>query len=113
MTKTIKKIKAMAVVTMIGATSLIGCSGSGDKKAKDGKVDLELFSTKAENKDILQSLINEFEKENPNIKITINAPADSGTVLKSRLAKEDVPDIIAVGADNNYGTLVDANILVD
>ena len=113
MKKTIKRIIAMAAVTMIGATSLIGCSGSGDKKTKDGKVDLELFSTKAENKDILQSLVNEFEKANPNIKITINAPADSGTVLKSRLAKQDVPDIIAIGADNNYGTLVDANILVD
>ena len=40
-------------------------------------------------------------------------PADAGTVLKTRMAKNDMPDIVAMGGDNNYTEVESAGMLVD
>ena len=45
--------------------------------------------------------------------IKITAPADAGTVLKTRMAKNDMPDIVAMGGDNNYTEVESAGMLVD
>lgn len=47
------------------------------------------------------------------VSVVINAPADAGTVLKTRLAKNDLPDIIAMGGDNNYTEIQSAGVLED
>ena len=112
------KRSKLFLITMItlamGATLLGGCSStSTSTSTSNKKVKLELFSTKSENKVILQSMVTDFQKQNPNIEITINAPANSGTVLKTRLAKNDMPDILSIGGDSTFGTLVDANALLD
>lgn len=84
-------------------------AGSGGDAAKaELKGDLELYSTKTENATILQTLVDKFTKANPGVKITLNAPSDGGTVLRTRLAKNDIPDIIACGGDKNY-TLLESN----
>lgn len=112
MNRKLKLLLTIAVTTVIGTSLLTGC-GSKTDTVENGKVKLELFSTKPENKTILESLVNEFQEKNPNIEISINAPANAGTVLKTRLAKNDMPDLIALGADSTYGALVDGNALVD
>lgn len=112
MNKKLKLLVSISISVVLGATLLAGC-GSKTGTAESGKIELELFSTKAENKTIIQSLINEFQAKNPDIEIKINAPANAGTVLKTRLAKDDIPDLMSVGADSAFGTLVDANILLD
>lgn len=112
MNKNLKKLVAIAVTLIVSTTLFAGCSSSSDSDA-NGKVKLELFSSKSENKSTLQSLINDFEKKNPNIEISINAPANAGTVIKTRLAKNDLPDIFSLGGDATYGALVDGNALVD
>ena len=45
--------------------------------------------------------------------IKITAPADAGTVLKTRMAKNDMPDIVMMGGDNNYTEVESAGMLVD
>ena len=112
MNKKLKLLMSITLSVVLGTTMLMGC-GSKTGTAENGKIQLELFSGKSENKTILQSLINEFQTKNPDIQIKINAPADPGTVLKTRLAKNDIPDLISVGADSTFGTLVDANVLLD
>lgn len=112
MNKKLKLLISTVITLTLGTTLLVGC-GSKDAATDNGKVKLELFSTKPENKATLQSLIDEFQKKNTNIEVTINAPADAGTVLKTRLAKNDMPDLLSVGGDATYGSLVDSDSLLD
>ncbi len=112
-----KKIACMAIAGMLAMGTLTGCggsSGSGDapKDGADG-TELELFSTKAENKDILQKLVDKFNESHENVSIKITAPADAGTVLKTRMAKNDMPDIVAMGGNNEYTEVESAGMLVD
>lgn len=114
MNKKLKLFTSIAVSAVLGATLLMGCGSKTETTEDDnGKVKLELFSTKPENKAILQSLIDEFQQKNPDIEIKINAPADAGTVLKTRLAKNDMPDLLSMGGDSTYGQLVDSDVLLD
>ena len=45
--------------------------------------------------------------------VKVTAPPDAGTVLKTRMAKNDMPDIVAMGGDNNYTEVESAGMLVD
>ena len=114
------KNKKMISVLMVGALmagmlTVTGCGGSsdGDSSAKGGKTELELFSSKAENKDVLQQLVDKFNEAHEDVTIKITAPADAGTVLKTRMAKNDMPDIVMMGGDNNYTEVESAGMLVD
>ena len=114
------KNKKMISVLMFGALmagmlTVTGCGGSsnGDSSTKGGKTELELFSSKAENKDVLQQLVDKFNETHEDVTIKITAPADAGTVLKTRMAKNDMPDIVMMGGDNNYTEVESAGMLVD
>ena len=112
-----KKIISVLMVgaLMAGMSSVTGCGGSSDadSSAKGGKTELELFSSKAENKDVLQQLVDKFNEAHEDVTIKITAPADAGTVLKTRMAKNDMPDIVMMGGDNNYTEVESAGMLVD
>lgn len=115
-----KNVVSIALVTAMTGTMLMGCgsSSSGDASgtkasSNGGKVELELFSTKTENAETLQKMIDGFMKDNPNIKITLTAEADASTVLKTRLTKNDIPEIISMGGDSNYTELQSAGMLLD
>lgn len=115
-----KKVISLALVAALTGSMLIGCGSTTskssvgtEKDSKDGKVELELFSTKTESAQTLQKMIDGFMKKNPNIKITLTAEADASTVLKTRLTKNDIPQIIAMGGDSNYTELQKADVLLD
>ena len=116
-------------VTMLGGL-LSGCGsnveqGAGSTAAPStgetaaaqegavGAVEIELFSTKAENKDTMQKLVDGFMSEHSEVKVTINCPSDAGTVLKTRLTKNDIPAVIAMGGDATYTELQGAGVLED
>ena len=75
------------------------------------EVNLEFFQNKREAVETFDKLIAEFEKENPDINITQNHVPDAETVLKSRLARNDIPDIMGLGGNFTYGQIADAGIL--
>ena len=112
-----KKIISVLMVgaLMAGMLTVTGCGGSsdGNSSAKGGKTELELFSSKAENKDVLQQLVDKFNETHEDVTIKITAPADAVTVLKTRVAKNDMPDIVMMGGDNNYTEVESAGMLVD
>lgn len=101
----------MAGTLLVGTVTGCGSSSEGDSSAKG--TELELFSSKAENKDILQKLVDKFNETHEDVTIKITAPADAGTVLKTRMAKNDMPDIVAMGGDNNYTEVEGAGMLLD
>lgn len=75
------------------------------------EVELEFFQNKQEAVETFDKLIEKFEEENPNINIEQNHVPDAETVLKSRLAKNNIPDIMGLGGNYTYGMIADAGIL--
>ncbi|MGH4120316.1 ABC transporter substrate-binding protein [Clostridium sp.] len=110
MNKKSKAILSMVLTVALGSSLLAGCS---NKPSDDGKVEIEVFSSKAENKAIYEKMVVDFQTKNPNIKIVLNVPPDSATVLKTRLTKNDMPDVLSMGGDNLYGELATNGILLD
>ncbi|MEW9032090.1 MAG: extracellular solute-binding protein [Planifilum fimeticola] len=103
------RVSAALLSLLLVLSLLAGCSSKGD----DGKVELELLTNKSESIQTYKHLIKEFEKENPGIRIKLNAPPDAETVLKARLTKNDMPDILSIGGNATYGELARAGVLKD
>ena len=95
---------------LILGTQLVGCAVEGKS---GGKVELELFSNKSENKATLERLITKFEEQHPDITIKLNSPPDAETVLRTRLTKNEIPDILAMGGNATYGELAREGIFID
>ncbi|MCM3584610.1 extracellular solute-binding protein [Mesobacillus maritimus] len=107
-----KKITKGFLSVSLGASLLLaGCGGGGDNA--DGKVTLELFSNKSESIDTYKGLIAKFEEQNPDIDIKLEAPPEAETVLKTRLTKDDLPDIMSIGGNATYGELARAGVFHD
>lgn len=100
---------------LIGLTSMLSLSlllvGCG--KSSQSKTTIQFFSTKTENASTYKQLISEFEKKNPKIKVQLSSPSNAGTILKTDLAKNTVPDVMAVGGDTNYQQVQKAGVLED
>lgn len=114
-----KKMTALALAAAMGMSLLAGCSGgSADtgaetKKTSDGKTELEILGTKAENKDTMQKLVDAYNESQDKVVVNYTQPADAGTVLKTRMTKNDLPDMVAMGGDFNYAELQSAGVLTD
>lgn len=115
-----KKAIALSLSAILIMGALAGCggeSGGASSKAAENKeqspVKLELFSSKPENADILKTLTAGYTKAHPNVTFSVTAPKDAGTVLKTRLTKNDIPDVIAMGGDATYTEIESAGVLED
>ncbi len=106
-----KKLVSMLLACIMVASLLAGCGGSSD--SENGGAELELFSTKAENVAVMQALADKFNETHEGYTIKVVAPADAGTVLKTRMAKNDMPDILAMGGNNEYTDVQSAGMLLD
>jgi raffinose/stachyose/melibiose transport system substrate-binding protein len=101
-------LMAMSLLLVVGI--IVGCSSkstSSDDTKKDPKdskedevVTLNFFQFKVEIAEQLQKMIDEFETENPNIKVkleTVGGGADYGAALKAKFASGEKPDIFNNG----------------
>ncbi|MDE5412733.1 ABC transporter substrate-binding protein [Alkalihalobacterium chitinilyticum] len=104
-----KKFK-MLIATSVAAVTLAACGGGG---ADDGTVKLEFFQNKSEAVGTYDELIAKFTEEYPEIKIEQNHVPESETVLRSRLAQNDVPAIMGISGNATYGELAAAGVLHD
>lgn len=89
-----KKLVSMLLVCAMAASLLMGCGGSADGEGSSEGATLELFSTKAENVTVMQSLADKFNETHEGYTIEVVAPADAGTVLKTRMAKKDRKSVV-------------------
>lgn len=113
----LKKAAALGLSCILIVTLLAGCSGSSKKeetkKSANGKTELEFFSNKQENIDTLQKLVDKFNKQSENVEIKLNSPADPDTVLKTRMAKGDMPDILTNSGAHVFTELTSSGFLED
>ena len=109
-----KKRKAMLSTLFVGvllaSTVLLGC---GVKQENSGKVEIDLLQYKPEATKFFDKIEEEFNSTHDDIHLTISSPNDAMTILKTRLIREDYPDIIGIGGDMNYSYFVDSDILAD
>lgn len=78
------------------------------------QVELEYFSQKPECVTVMDEIIEDFMAENPNIKITQTSVADAGTVLLTRIATNDMPDILnTYPAEEKYKTMFDDGLILE
>lgn len=103
-----KKIIFLAF-SVIATIFLSSCGSTVDQ----GKKQVEFFSSKSENQVILKQFVDEYEASHPDVKIILSTPADAGTVLRTRLVKDDIPTIIAYGGDVTYTELANVGMLED
>ena len=109
--KAAKTIAAMSAIGLL-VTGVAGCGGGSSNESSDGKIHIQFFQNKPESVDITNELIKDFEAENPNITVEQQNASDSLTVLKSRMAKNDIPDVVSVNS-SNYNDIAQAGILAD
>ena len=109
-----KSVLALGLAAVMAIGMLSGCGGSKEAaKTEDGKVELELLSTKTESKETMQALVDKFNESQDKYVVTLNQPADAGTVLKTRMTKDDLPDLVAMGGDSTYAELQGAGVLAE
>lgn len=75
--------------------------------------EIEFFQTKPEALATFDKLISQFEAENPDIKVKQISMPDPGTVLRTRMVRGALPDVIAIGGDRSYADLADGGALKD
>ncbi|UOF88681.1 extracellular solute-binding protein [Fodinisporobacter ferrooxydans] len=106
-------------ITLSGAFALsllitgCGSTSGSSSSSSNGQVTLEFFQYKPEAGGTFNKLIKKFEQENPNIKVTQTNPPDAETVIKTRIAKNNLPDVIGIGGDSTYAEMAKDGLLAD
>ncbi|MBT2728902.1 extracellular solute-binding protein [Bacillus sp. ISL-75] len=108
-----KKSISLVATGMIALSVLAGCGSKEASGGSNGKVKIEFLEYKSEAKGTFSELAKKFEKENPNIDIVVTNPPDAVTVLKTRVAKRDLPDVIGMGGDVSYAEISKAGAFKD
>lgn len=109
-----KKVIATTLVAAMLAGITAGLAGCGsDSETADGKTRISILQYKPEAVKAFEKMEEEFNATHDDIYLEIESPNDAMTVLKTRLIKEDAPDIIGIGGDVNYSNFLDAEILTD
>lgn len=92
---------------MLVASLLAGCTGG------DGRTVITFFQFKPEAQQYFQDLARQFEQANPGIRVVVDNPADPETALRTRLVKNDVPDVMTLNANGTFGEFASAKIFRD
>jgi raffinose/stachyose/melibiose transport system substrate-binding protein len=90
---------------LASSVALAGCGNSGEEEgASADKVTVDVFQFKVEFKDQFESLVEKYEKENPDVDInvkTVGGGNDYGASLKSTFSSGEEPDIFNVGGPSD------------
>lgn len=102
-----KRVIAVLMTAALSAGMLAGCGGSGEdeKSSGSGKVELEFFTQKREASETFDKIIEAFNESQDEIVVTQNIVPDATSVLMSRAATGDLPDIIQVGGMQDANTM--------
>ncbi len=87
-----------------------GCS---DDVSQTGVTEIEMIQYKQEAVEAFKKIEQKFNEEHDDIHLTILSPNEAMTILKTRLIREDYPDIVGIGGDINYSNFLDADLFMD
>jgi raffinose/stachyose/melibiose transport system substrate-binding protein len=89
---------------------LTACGGAS---AGATSTTITFFQFKGEAQKYFQDLAAQFERTHPNIRVVVDNPADPETALRTRLVKNDVPDVMTLNANGTFGEFASAKIFRD
>lgn len=103
----LKKVMALILSAVMLTGAVSGCSTQKEEKKEDGsgKIQLEFFTQKREAVDTFNKIIEEFNISQNEIVVTQNIVPDPTSILMSRAATNDLPDIIQVGGMQDSNTM--------
>lgn len=107
----IRTIRTAAAIA--GLTGLVLTAGGCAANPSDGVTTLDFFQFKGEALEDFAEIIDEFEAENPDIRVVQNQVADSETLIRTLLVKDRTPDVITLNANGNFGKLAEAGVFYD
>lgn len=99
--------KAWLIVCLIGLTVMMAACGKEDSH----QVEIEFFQTKSEAIPTFRKLIAKFQEEHPDIKVIESYPPDAETVLRTRVFKRQMPEVIGIGGSYLFSELIGAEQL--
>lgn len=108
-----KKAISLFLSAILILPLLEGCGNNDTVAGENEKVKIEFFHYKAEAKNVFDQIIHKFEDEHPNIDVVQTNPPVAETVLRTRIFKRNVPDIIGIGANNNFAEFSKSGIFLD
>ncbi|MBM7804056.1 raffinose/stachyose/melibiose transport system substrate-binding protein [Curtobacterium luteum] len=114
-----RKIRAAAAIALIGATALTaaGCSANSDASSDGGKVTMTFWhnSTTGPGKAFWEKTVKDFEAENPNVTIKIQAiqNEDLDGKLQTALNSGSAPDVFLQRGGGKMAAMVNAGQLLD
>lgn len=106
----VKRMIAILLSSLLTVGMFTGCGSSGggsdtgSTNGGSGKVELEFFTQKREAADTFDKIIAEFNASQDEIVVKQNIVPDPTSVLMSRAATGDLPDIIQVGGMQDANT---------
>ncbi|WP_082589839.1 ABC transporter substrate-binding protein [Agromyces sp. Soil535] len=104
-----RRALAAASAIALGGLLLSGCATPGDGDV----VTLDFFQFKGEALEDFSKIIEDFEAENPDIRIVQNQVADADTMIRTLLVKDKAPDVITLNANGGFGRLAQAGVFYD
>lgn len=107
----IRTIRTAAAIA--GLTGLVLTAGGCAANPSDGVTTLDFFQFKGEALEDFAEIIDEFEAENPDIRVVQNQVADSETLIRTLLVKDRTPDVITLNGNGNFGKLAEAGVFYD
>ncbi len=107
-----KKMKFTAAVSALTLASSL-TAGCGGLESGSGKTVVKLFHYKQEASEVFSEIENRFNETHDDIELKIESPNEAITVLKTRLVREDYPDIVGIGGDIDYSNFLDADLFMD
>ena len=87
-----------AATTVAFASVLVACGSSSSSSSSVTEV--EFFSQKPEMQATLQEIVDDYNKSQDEVKVTLTSVPDAGTVLKTRIANDEAPDVINIYPQN-------------
>jgi len=103
-----RNLAALLLAAVLAAAALSGCGGGSN-----GKTVIRMLQYKPEAVKAFEQMEERFNATHDNIELRIESPNEAMVVLKTRLVKEDYPDIVGIGGDINYSNFLDAGLFMD
>lgn len=104
----LRKSVSVIVSGCVLAGMLSGCGNTDN-----GKTVIEVMQYKREAIDTFDDIVAEFEAQNPDIDVVITSPNDATVMIKTRLIKNNAPDIIGIGGDRAFADFVYGGVIED
>jgi raffinose/stachyose/melibiose transport system substrate-binding protein len=106
-----RSIQCLLLSAAVLSTGVLqGCSFTG---SSSGKIEITMLQYKPEAVSAFEEIEERFNATHDDIHLTIESPNEAMTVLKTRMIREDYPDIVGIGGDINYSNFLDADLFMD